>query len=113
MGKPKNSLSHGRTSTRSPIAGSSAVHISVRHDGEGYEDGRLRSRRMTVSVAAKYPCLPFVDDVQVVFDIGAHDGASSAHFARHYPGAVVHGFEPDAAARAHAECDLAAYPNAH
>jgi hypothetical protein len=52
---------------------------------------------MSVSASAKYPCLPFVDDVQVVFDVGAHDGVASVHFARHYPEAVIHTLEPDAA----------------
>jgi len=42
-----------------------------------------------------YPFLPFVDDVQVVFDVGANCGATTVHLARHYPDAQVHAFEPD------------------
>ena len=41
-----------------------------------------------------YPYLPFVDDVQVVFDVGANCGATTVHLARHYPGAEIHSFEP-------------------
>ena len=41
-----------------------------------------------------YPALPFVDDVQVVWDAGANCGATTVHLARHYPNAVVHAFEP-------------------
>ena len=46
-----------------------------------------------------YPYLPFVDDVQVVFDVGANCGATTVHFARHYPDAQVHSFEPGSDAR--------------
>jgi FkbM family methyltransferase len=48
----------------------------------------------TILEGTTYPVLPFVDDVQVVFDVGANCGATSVHFARHRPGAVVHAFEP-------------------
>lgn len=41
-----------------------------------------------------YPHLPFIDDVRVVFDVGANCGSSSLLFARRHPGAVVHAFEP-------------------
>lgn len=39
------------------------------------------------------PFLPFVDDVQVVFDVGANSGAATVDFAHHYPGALIHSFE--------------------
>ncbi len=58
-----------------------------------------------------YPYLPFVDDVQVVFDVGANCGATSVHFARHYPDATVHSFEPGSEARAILERNAAGYAN--
>jgi FkbM family methyltransferase len=47
-----------------------------------------------------YPFLPFVDDVRVVLDAGANCGATSVFFARHYPDAAIHSFEPGSAPRA-------------
>jgi FkbM family methyltransferase len=41
-----------------------------------------------------YPALPFVTDVQVAFDVGANCGAASVQFARRFPDAQVHAFEP-------------------
>lgn len=41
-----------------------------------------------------YPVLPFVDDVEVILDVGANCGAATVHFARHYPLARIHSFEP-------------------
>lgn len=41
-----------------------------------------------------YPVVGFVDDVQVVFDVGANCGAATVHLARTYPSATVHSFEP-------------------
>lgn len=41
-----------------------------------------------------YPFLPFVEDVRIVLDVGANCGAAAVFFARHYPGATVHAFEP-------------------
>ena len=58
-----------------------------------------------------YPYLPFVEDVQVVFDIGANRGAASVHFGRHYPDAVVHAFEPGREARSYLERKVADLPN--
>src|SRR5262249_46371858 len=58
-----------------------------------------------------YPHLAFVDDVQVVFDVGANCGASSVHFARHYPTAVIHAFEPGSQARAYLERNVANLAN--
>jgi FkbM family methyltransferase len=58
-----------------------------------------------------YPYLPFVDDVRTVFDVGANCGATTIHFARHYPGAEVHAFEPGSVARSIAERNTAAFPN--
>jgi len=60
-----------------------------------------------------YPRLPFVDDVAVVFDVGANCGAATVYFARHYPGAEVHAFEPGSEPRAFLERNAAAYGNAH
>jgi FkbM family methyltransferase len=57
-----------------------------------------------------YPFLPFVDDVQVVFDVGANCGATSVHLARHYPNAAVHSFEPGSTARAYLERNTARFP---
>lgn len=58
-----------------------------------------------------YPYLPFVDDVRVVFDVGANCGAASVHFARHHPGAIVHAFEPGREARSYLERNVASLPN--
>jgi FkbM family methyltransferase len=58
-----------------------------------------------------YPFLPFVDDVQVVFDVGANCGAASVHFARHYPDAAVHAFEPGREARSYLRRNVASLPN--
>ena len=60
-----------------------------------------------------YPFLPFVDDVQVVFDVGANCGATTVHLARHYPDAQVHAFEPGSRARAYLERNVTAFPNAY
>jgi FkbM family methyltransferase len=58
-----------------------------------------------------YPFLPFVDDVRIVFDVGANCGAASVHFARHHPAATVHAFEPGREARSYLEHNVAALPN--
>ena len=58
-----------------------------------------------------YPFLPFVDDVRVVFDVGANCGAASVHFARHHPDATVHAFEPGREARGYLERNVASLPN--
>ena len=58
-----------------------------------------------------YPYLPFVNDVQVVFDVGANCGATTAYFARHYPHAKFHSFEPGSEARAILERNAAPYAN--
>jgi FkbM family methyltransferase len=60
-----------------------------------------------------YQYLPFVDDVQVVFDVGANCGSAAVHLARHYPHAAVHAFEPGAVARSYLERNAARYPNIH
>ena len=41
-----------------------------------------------------YPYLSFLDDVHVIVDAGANCGATTVHFARHYPEAEIHAFEP-------------------
>jgi FkbM family methyltransferase len=58
-----------------------------------------------------YPFLPFLDDVRVVFDVGANCGAASVHFARHHPAATVHAFEPGREARSYLERNVASLPN--
>ena len=58
-----------------------------------------------------YPWLPFVDDVSVVFDVGANCGATSVYFGHHYPDAVVHAFEPGSPQRAVLERNIADLPN--
>ncbi len=58
-----------------------------------------------------YPFLPFVDDVHVVFDVGANCGATTVHLARHYPNAAVHSFEPAAEPRSILERNAAHYAN--
>jgi FkbM family methyltransferase len=60
-----------------------------------------------------YPFLPFVDDVRIVFDVGANCGAASVHFARHHPAATIHAFEPGREARSYLERNVAALPNVH
>ena len=60
---------------------------------------------------ATYPFLSFVHDVRVVFDVGANCGAASIHFARHYPDAVVHAFEPGREARSYLERNVTSLPN--
>lgn len=58
-----------------------------------------------------YPFLPFVEDVQVVFDVGANCGAATVHFARHYPAAIVHSFEPGSEPLAYLERNVGEYAN--
>jgi FkbM family methyltransferase len=58
-----------------------------------------------------YPHMPFVEDVRVVFDVGANCGAASVHFARHHPDATVHAFEPGREARAYLERNVSSLPN--
>lgn len=58
-----------------------------------------------------YPRLPFVDDVEVIWDAGANCGAASVHFALHHPDAVVHAFEPAKVPRARIEANTAVAPN--
>jgi FkbM family methyltransferase len=60
-----------------------------------------------------YPYLPFVDDVRVVFDVGANCGSVSIHFARHYPDAEIHAFEPGTEQRGYLERNVAELANVH
>lgn len=73
------------------------------------------SRAVSTAILAgkTYPFLPFVDDVRVVFDVGADCGAATVHFARHYPDAEVHSFEPASDSRAFLERNAGAYANVH
>jgi len=41
-----------------------------------------------------YPAFSELDDVSVILDIGANCGAASVFFARTYPHATIHAFEP-------------------
>jgi FkbM family methyltransferase len=88
----------------------------------GSDDGELIEFECPDSVASRwtnasilegrtYAFLPFVDDVRIVFDVGANCGAASVHFARHYPGATVHAFEPGREARSYLERNVASLPN--
>jgi FkbM family methyltransferase len=43
-----------------------------------------------------YPHLPFVDDVQVIMDVGAHCGSTSVYLSTLYPEATIYAFEPGA-----------------
>jgi FkbM family methyltransferase len=52
-----------------------------------------------------------VGDVEVVFDVGANCGAASVYFARHYPTAEVHAFEPGSEPRARLDRNAAVCPN--
>lgn len=56
-----------------------------------------------------YPVLPFIDDVRVVLDAGGNCGAAAVHFARHYPDATIHTFEPGSHQRAFLERNAAAH----
>lgn len=58
-----------------------------------------------------YPFLPFVEDVRVVVDVGANCGAATVFFARRYPGAEVHAFEPASEPRQHLERNAEMLPN--
>lgn len=58
-----------------------------------------------------YPALPFVDDTHVVFDVGANCGATTVYFARRYPDATVHSFEPGSEPRVLLERNVAEYAN--
>lgn len=58
-----------------------------------------------------YPVLPFVDDVHVVCDVGANCGATTVHFAHHYPAATVHAFEPGYEQRLILERNASRYAN--
>jgi FkbM family methyltransferase len=58
-----------------------------------------------------YPHLPFVEDVEIIFDVGANCGSTSIHFARHHPEAVIHAFEPGSEQRAYLERNVSDLPN--
>ena len=58
-----------------------------------------------------YPHLPFVDDVQVVLDIGANAGAATRYLAHHRPDAKIYAFEPAAGPRQFLERNVAHLPN--
>lgn len=64
-----------------------------------------------ILVGNTYPVLPFVDDVRIVFDVGANCGAATVHFARHYPDAAVHSFEPGSEPGAILRRNADWYPN--
>jgi FkbM family methyltransferase len=66
-----------------------------------------------ILIGKTYPFMPFVDDVQIVFDVGANCGAATVHFARHYPDAQVHSFEPGSEPRSFLERNAVGYANVH
>jgi FkbM family methyltransferase len=78
-------------------------------------DDTIASRWTSRDILAgkTYPFLPFVPDVRVVFDVGANCGATSVHFARHYPDAQIHSFEPGSGPRAILERNAAGRANVH
>lgn len=55
--------------------------------------------------------LPFVDDIDVIWDAGANCGAASVHLARAYPDAVVHAFEPGSQALSYLRRNTGALQN--
>ncbi len=64
-----------------------------------------------ILVGKTYPFLPFVGEVRTVFDVGANCGAATVYFARHYPGATVHAFEPGSEPAAILRRNADGYPN--
>jgi FkbM family methyltransferase len=100
-----------------PAAAEASMGFTVRSDdGEQVEfecPDSFASRWTCASIleGRTYPFLPFVDDVRVVFDVGANCGAATVHFARHYPGAVIHAFEPGREARSYLERNVASFSN--
>lgn len=60
-----------------------------------------------------YPHLPFVDDVRVIFDIGANCGAATRYLAHHHPTASIHAFEPAQGPRRHLERNVAHLDGVH
>lgn len=58
-----------------------------------------------------YPLVRFVEDVQVVVDVGANCGAATVHLARAYPHATVHSLEPASEPRAILERNVSKLPN--
>ncbi len=48
---------------------------------------------------------------EIVMDIGAYVGASAIQFARRFPSATVHAYEPNTAARTLLKENVTAYPN--
>ncbi|MDQ1533707.1 MAG: hypothetical protein QOF28_1468, partial [Actinomycetota bacterium] len=80
-------------------------------DFECADAPEARSACDSILAGKTYPFLPFVGDVQVVFDVGAGCGAATVHFARHYRDARIHAFEPDAESRAILRRNAAEYAN--
>jgi FkbM family methyltransferase len=66
-----------------------------------------------ILVGRTYPYLPFVEDVRVIFDVGANCGATTVYLARHYPDAEIHSFEPATGPRSYLERNVATLPNVH
>lgn len=60
-----------------------------------------------------YPRIELIDDVQVIFDVGANCGAATVHLARSHHGATVHAFEPASEPRAYLERNVADLPDVH
>jgi FkbM family methyltransferase len=66
-----------------------------------------------ILVGKTYPYLPFVEDVRVVFDVGANCGATTVYLARHYPDAEIHSFEPASEPRSYLERNVAGLSRVH
>jgi len=80
-------------------------------DFECFDTSAARSACDAILGGKTYPFLPFVGDVQMVFDVGAGCGAATVHFARHYRDAQIHAFEPDDESRAILRRNAAEYAN--
>ena len=66
-----------------------------------------------ILIGKTYPHLAFVEDVRVVLDVGANCGATTVYFARHYPDAEIHSFEPATEPRSYLERNVEGLPNVH
>lgn len=58
-----------------------------------------------------YPWPAGIKDPEIIMDIGAYVGASAIAFARRFPSATIHAYEPCTASRTLLTENAAAYPN--
>jgi len=87
----------------------------VTADGETIEfecENTIASRWTSREILnnSTYPTLPFIGSVETILDIGANCGAAAVHFARAYPDAAIHSFEPGSLQRSILERNAAGYP---